>query len=556
MRHIYTLFILIFTLQQGFSQCDNWFINAEVPFEAVGFPSQGDVYSDGTSYTFFYLEKAVVNNGTDVKFDDDQVIYGYAIDFEGEIEIEVFLSIPKFTWPRKHFITDTAVFLVVSFTDSIEILGNAYSTNKLGYLLLRFDRELNLVDAKPLIQNETEDNRVFGMLSIDVIGDELLLGCGLLGEIYLGDSLINFSGNEQFNEDDLSVQVVGFDLKSGRVKRVTAPIYDDFPRPIGTVKTESDELRLVMEVNNVFTYSGTEIKGISTLGFENESDILIVEYKNDALENYYQIGSEGSDGVQSVEQIDTKTYLSGYFGSNKLVHENEVIFETTGAYNCFLMWVGVDELEVIKNFTNEYEEGLDKKEPYTSISKVSNDTLLLTINYVDKLITGQDVFVSQSKESSLRRDNSVIFTFANDKLISFYELHSANNVRASSSARINGQFIIEMGWQGDVSYSGNDTTSNADQNLARIKICQNEFKPMSLHSFENEVEVYPNPVKNVLKVEGLIVSKATVLNYLGQEVAHFSGTNQLSFSHIRRGVYIINIHFENGTQIQKRIVKD
>ena len=555
MRYLLTIGILLLVTSMAFGQCDNWKTTDEYPAKSFAWPSSGEIYKDGTVAKFFYLEDGIVSNGVKKDFDTYPVIYGYTIDINGEIENEITLPVTKNSWPNQHIITDNTIYLVISFNDSISILNQKFKTNKNGLLLLQYSRELELKSVMPLISSDDITNRMSGMFTVNIVDNELLLACGLKGEMHLGDSLVNIKGNESY-EDDLAIQIVGYDLTNGKITRVTEAMYDDSPRIAGLTKNQKGELILVMGVNNTFTYKSKEVKGLSSLGFENELDILILSYKNDNLANYYQLGSEGSDGVQSVKQIGEQTYLSGFFGSGELKTKDKVLYNSSSSYNSFLVSFSNNSVKFIKNFISEFNKGLDKAEPYTSIEIVAEDTLLLSINYNDKLITGQDVFISKSESKERYRKNSVIFTFAKDQLIEYYIINSTMNVSASASARINGQYIVGIGWQQDFSINEFSESNSANRNQTYFKICQEQFKPLGVDELERQFSMYPNPTNGLLKIEGLAYKQVVIYNTMGQKVTQFANNESIDLSSYQNGIYLGLVYLTDGTTAQKVIVKE
>lgn len=555
MRYLLTIGIFLLVTSMAFGQCDNWIRNGEYSYKSFAWSSIGDIYKDGTVAEFYYLEDDIVSNGVKKDFDSYPVIYGYTIDINGEIENEITFPVPRYTLPRNHIITDTTVYLVVSFTDSISILNQKFKTNKNGLLLLQYSRELELKSVMPLISSDDITNRMSGMFTVNIVDNELLLACGLKGEMHLGDSLVNIKGNESY-EDDLAIQIIGYDLTKGKITRVTEAMYDDSPRIAGLSKNQNDELILVMGVNNTFTYKGKEVEGLSSLGYEYEQDILILNYKNDSLANYYHLGSEGGDGVQSVKQIGEQTYLSGFFGSGELKTKDKVLYNSSSSYNSFLASYSNNSLKLIKNFSTELNEDLEGVDPYTSIGIVAEDTLLLSINYNDKLITGQDVFVSKSESKERYRKNSVIFTFAKDQLIEYYRINSTMNVSASASARINGQYIVGIGWQQDFSTNEFSESNSSDRNQTYFKICQEQFKPLGVDELERQFSMYPNPTNGLLKIEGLAYKQVVIYNTMGQKVTQFTNNESIDLSSYQNGIYLGLVYLTDGTTAQKVIVKE
>ncbi len=73
----------------------------------------------------------------------------------------------------------------------------------------------------------------------------------------------------------------------------------------------------------------------------------------------------------------------------------------------------------------------------------------------------------------------------------------------------------------------------------------------------NSVQVYPNPVKDVLNVTNVMVNaKYEIYNAAGQLVSKGGlGSGKVSVNKLPKGVYFINVD-DNGTQIKTKFVKD
>ena len=73
-----------------------------------------------------------------------------------------------------------------------------------------------------------------------------------------------------------------------------------------------------------------------------------------------------------------------------------------------------------------------------------------------------------------------------------------------------------------------------------------------------EVNVYPNPTSNFVTVQANGMNHITVLNPLGQMVydANVDGDIQkLDMSQYEAGVYMVRVATENGTSVQRVVVK-
>lgn len=74
----------------------------------------------------------------------------------------------------------------------------------------------------------------------------------------------------------------------------------------------------------------------------------------------------------------------------------------------------------------------------------------------------------------------------------------------------------------------------------------------------NAVKLYPNPVKDVLKLalpNGEKISDVTVYNVLGQKVADYKNAEELNLSQLKAGNYIINLKNTEGKSYSSKIIK-
>ena len=78
-----------------------------------------------------------------------------------------------------------------------------------------------------------------------------------------------------------------------------------------------------------------------------------------------------------------------------------------------------------------------------------------------------------------------------------------------------------------------------------------------LESVQQSLEVYPNPVSNVLYVKNLPCERVeySILNVLGQEVSAGSSCGTISVAELENGLYLLQIKGENFQQTVKFVVK-
>ena len=70
------------------------------------------------------------------------------------------------------------------------------------------------------------------------------------------------------------------------------------------------------------------------------------------------------------------------------------------------------------------------------------------------------------------------------------------------------------------------------------------------------VELYPNPVNNVLTVKGDNIVKVAIFNALGQEVVAVENRNEIDVTSLNNGLYFVRVTDVNGNVFVNKIVKE
>lgn len=73
---------------------------------------------------------------------------------------------------------------------------------------------------------------------------------------------------------------------------------------------------------------------------------------------------------------------------------------------------------------------------------------------------------------------------------------------------------------------------------------------------EQRLAVFPNPVKDMVSIEGRDVAEIQVYNVLGVKVKSFTNTNRISIEGLPEGVYLLRIADKEGNTFLERIVKE
>ncbi len=113
------------------------------------------------------------------------------------------------------------------------------------------------------------------------------------------------------------------------------------------------------------------------------------------------------------------------------------------------------------------------------------------------------------------------------------------------------------GWPLGVAGEWNDV---AARNLLYFVVEKPGLKA-DLIDLNYNVGIYPNPVTNHLSIESndKVIEKVIISNSIGQEIKQLYKiqleSNQVDFSNMDNGIYILKISFENGISTIKKIVK-
>jgi Peptidylarginine deiminase and related enzymes len=68
-------------------------------------------------------------------------------------------------------------------------------------------------------------------------------------------------------------------------------------------------------------------------------------------------------------------------------------------------------------------------------------------------------------------------------------------------------------------------------------------------------EVYPNPMNNVLYIEGNDIKDVTIFNAVGQQVLFVENANSIDVAELNEGLYFVRINDKKGNSVVKKIVK-
>ena len=82
------------------------------------------------------------------------------------------------------------------------------------------------------------------------------------------------------------------------------------------------------------------------------------------------------------------------------------------------------------------------------------------------------------------------------------------------------------------------------------------FSGTGINETVQEFVLYPNPVKNMIQIDGLEPSEVQVFNTLGQMVMTMQETNEINVSGLSKGIYLLRITDKEGNSYLERIIKE
>ena len=78
---------------------------------------------------------------------------------------------------------------------------------------------------------------------------------------------------------------------------------------------------------------------------------------------------------------------------------------------------------------------------------------------------------------------------------------------------------------------------------------------LNVTEISNEVKLYPNPTKDIIKIEGIEVAEVEVYNALGQRVKMVQSMNEIDLSGLVEGIYMLRITDAEGKVYTNKITK-
>lgn len=79
---------------------------------------------------------------------------------------------------------------------------------------------------------------------------------------------------------------------------------------------------------------------------------------------------------------------------------------------------------------------------------------------------------------------------------------------------------------------------------------------------KNNLKIYPNPFENFISIDNQndeSIQQIEIFNMMGQKLKSFNKSilnlTKIELTDLSQGIYIVNIHFDNGEMVSKRIMK-
>ncbi len=252
-----------------------------------------------------------------------------------------------------------------------------------------------------------------------------------------------------------------------------------------------------------------------------------------------------TDGVVDEPQSKMDEYLTGltfptklfYFNSGYDLVENHT--ELPGYY--YQMMQGLDEPNV-KELAYEIETNTQ----YTGFTTVQNPTASDNDFYKFSISEDYDTTVSISNIVTSAMNASILDS--NGNIIGSTQNNSGNTLQFNQILGA-GNYYLKI-----VSSNPSNTDYETPYQFIITTTLSNE------NYFSKELVYYPNPVKDILHINNVLLSKIKLINYLGQTIIENNLDNttlnhSINVSNLQKGVYIVSL--ENNNEVKTiKIIKE
>jgi hypothetical protein len=105
--------------------------------------------------------------------------------------------------------------------------------------------------------------------------------------------------------------------------------------------------------------------------------------------------------------------------------------------------------------------------------------------------------------------------------------------------------------------ANNSATPSNAPSFSSVKIAWEASGTVDVHdiALDNDIQVFPNPTKNIFFIRGENISEIEILNLAGTLVFKNSSTTRIDMSNFKSGIYLVRFKKDSQTII-KKLVKE
>ena len=129
------------------------------------------------------------------------------------------------------------------------------------------------------------------------------------------------------------------------------------------------------------------------------------------------------------------------------------------------------------------------------------------------------------------------------------ELEEGNQVEGIFSYALHKLYISREKFEGNL----NGNTIERDPKLYEIT---EQFSSLLHTTSAQKLEIkINNPVRNEIRIHSnLTIEKVELFSILGKQVSLEFDTNKIMVNHLKKGLYILSVHFENDHRLTRKII--
>jgi hypothetical protein len=129
---------------------------------------------------------------------------------------------------------------------------------------------------------------------------------------------------------------------------------------------------------------------------------------------------------------------------------------------------------------------------------------------------------------------------------------SGNNFIADTSGGLSNDAYITL--SSTMSYTSITVTGPGGNNGSMMSLCASSITGIKNNAFNEQIQIYPNPVKNKINIEANQISQIKVFDLLGKETTS-TKEKEIDVSNFSEGVYFIQVKTNQNTYTKKIIVQ-